>query len=264
MNPIFDINRAWNLTLLKLNLNRKSILIALAGYLGLVFIITYFMAGHLEAYNASSMNQFHLISMIILVFAGAVWVSGRSYQDMNTSEKSISQLMLPASRFEKFIVPLLFSSVVWIIGVVLFYTFYVYILNGIWGMIYGIDFGNFNPLAFNENQHLNEFVQAFFVTHSIFFLGGLSFKTYPISKTILAGFIINTTFSVLFMIVASILFQGDNGVFINDQALKLYFEEHMTVENIESLTRWVKFVFAFIIPAILYVTAYYKLKEREV
>lgn len=261
MNPIFDFTRAWNLTLLKLNLNKKSILIALAGYLGLVFIITYFMAGNMEPYNSASMNQFHLVSMVILVYAGAVWVAGRSYQDMNTTERSISQLMLPASRFEKFIVPLLFSSVVWMISVVIFYTLYVYVLNSIWGMIYGLDFGSFNPFDINNNEHLKEFVQAFFVTHSIFFLGGLSFRTYPISKTILAGFIINTAFSVLFLLTAMILFNGQE---VHDQTLKLYFEERMTPENIEALSHWIKFIFAFLIPAILYTAAYYKLKEREV
>lgn len=264
MNPIFDFTRAWNLTLLKLNLNRKSILIALAGYLGLVFIITYFMAGNMEPYNSASMNQFHLVSMIILVYAGAVWVAGRSYQDMNTTERSISQLMLPASRFEKFIVPLLFSSVVWMISVVIFYTLYVYVLNSIWGMIYGLDFGSFNPFDINNNEHLKEFVQAFFVTHSIFFLGGLSFRTYPISKTILTGFVINITFTVLFLITSTILFRENHFNISNDEQLKLYFESLLTEENIESLSRWIKFIFAFLIPAILYTAAYYKLKEREV
>lgn len=262
MNQVFDNQRALNLTMLKFNLNRKLILIALASYLGLVFIITYFMAGNLDDFNISKMNGFHLVAMTILMFAGAVWVAGRAYQDMNTNEKSISQLMLPASTFEKYIIPLVITSLGWIIGVVLIYTLYANLLNGIWSVLYGLPIGFYNPFNFPEMK-FGEAFQAFFLVHSIFFLGGLSFKTYPVLKTILAGFVVNLTFTVVMMITATALFGGGAGIISNNNEIEEYFERFFTPENIERVKTGVKWFFSIILPVIFYIAAFYKLKEKE-
>lgn len=262
MNQLFDYQRALNLTNLKFNLNKKLILIALASYMGLVFIITYFMAGNLDDFNSHKMNSFHLIAMSVLVFAGAVWVAGRAYQDMNTNEKAISQLMLPASTLEKYIIPLVISSLGWIIGVVAVYTIYANLLNGLWSVLYGIHPGFYNPFVFHEMK-LSEAFQAFFLVHSIFFLGGLSFKTYPVIKTILAGFVVNVSFTVVMMITATILFGGQAGIISNNNEIEAYFQQFFTPENIERVKTGVKLFFSIVLPVIFYIAAFYKLKEKE-
>ncbi len=264
MNQIFNLQRAYQFSLLKFNLNRKKLLISLGGIFGLIFIITFFMANILSEYNVSMMNNFHHGAYTLLIFAGAVWLAGHAYQDMNTSEKSITQLMIPASRFEKYLIPLVFTSLIWIVSISLVYLLYANALNGLWGLLFSKNFEVFSITELTNNIDWVELIQSYFLAHSIFFLGGLAFRTYPIGKTILTGFIVNVIFTSLAFITGLILFGNSLENFDwQEQNIIERYPEIFNEDNYRRLQFGVKVFFTTILPTIFYVAAYYKLKERE-
>ncbi|MBT4340310.1 MAG: hypothetical protein HOD63_17100 [Bacteroidetes bacterium] len=88
MNQVFDIKRAIQFSRLKLNLNKKFFAISVAGFLGLMFIITFFFAYNLNNDNAPILNIFHKIASIIMLYGGALFFGGRVFIKMNSGAKT--------------------------------------------------------------------------------------------------------------------------------------------------------------------------------
>jgi hypothetical protein len=265
MNQIFDINRTMLFAKLKFSQNRKMLLIGLAGYFGLIFIITFFMAYGLNGNYAYVMNTFHTVAMGLLVGLGGIWVAGRSYQDMNSPEKSMAQIMVPASTFEKYIVPLIFSTVLWVFAITAIYQLYAFMLNGMWSGLFGKEFGFFNIFDLVHNPELFDSVKGYLLVHSIFFLGGIAFKRYPIAKTVLSMFVINICFTVIALVTMLILFGGfiEMGN-MNNLVIENRLDQILNKDTIASMKLISELVFTIVIPIILYIAAFFKLKEREV
>ncbi len=238
-------------------------MISVGGAFALVFIITFFMAAYMNEYNYTAMNNFHQVAFVLLFFSGAIWIAGHAYQDMNTTEKATNQLMIPASRLEKFLVPWIFSSVFWILAISILYTLYASLLNSLWGLIFGLPFGFFDVLSLTRESDWWNLIQAYFLVHSAFFLGGLAFRTYPLGKTILSGFVVNILFTSIAAITGLILVGNNLEEFFDsdiDEKIRVYINE----DTARLLEHWVKVFFTLFLPLVFYTSAYFKLKEREV
>ena len=139
-------------------------------------------------------------------------------------------------------------------------------VNGLWSAVFDLSAGFLNIFESFPGQKIGELFKGYVLIHSIFFLGAATFKKYPIAKTALSVFIFNsiTTFISLFLIL--ILF----GSFMDfGMASKSFFELYLedldfSQELILKLKNIGEAVFIIVIPLILYSSAFFKLKEREV
>ncbi len=267
MNQVFDFNRTLLYSKLKFNLNKKFLFLSLGGFFGILFVISFIIAANIPTGNVEPLFIFHTVAFVIMLFLGCIIVAGRSFQDMNTSEKALSQIMIPASGFEKFITTVLFSSVGWILITFISYEIFALLTNAIWAGIFGLDYKTFNVFDLPEMpaDSIKYTLYFFFGIHSLFFLGASAFKKYPIAKTALAGFLVNQAFSLLFLVTILITFgsllefgEAMGNIVDHLQAIDL------ELEDIEKYFIYPEILFAYILPATLYVAAYFKLKEREV
>ena len=266
MNQVFDIKRAIQFSRLKLNLNKKFFAISVGGFLGLMFIITFFFAYNLNNENAAISNIFHKVAAITMLYGGALFFGGRVFIKMNSGAKTIEQLMIPASIFEKFIVPLLFSSIGWILFTAVSYQLFAMLTNAVWSGIFSLDIPVYNFLDIINEANWVTSIKFYFLSHATFFLGSAAFRKYSIPKTALASFLIMLAFFLLGYIAILLLFGNDLsfGVASAITFSKPEIQEWFTNGGGKLLVKSTYWAVGVVLPIILYAAAYFKLKEREV
>jgi len=268
MNQVYDFKRIVLLAKLKFSLHKKILFLSVMGYFALLLIIGFFIAyanrDHAELFQFTTI--FHYISLPIMMVIGSILLSGRSFQDMNTAEKSTIQILIPSSTLEKYTVHLIATSILWMLFSFASYFVFSLLFNGMWSVFFGYDFELFNAFDIFNVYMIAEIITGYFLLHSIFFLGSAAFKKYPIVKTVLTHFVLNWAFSILAFIVILILFGSmENWSVKMDTLGEILLEKGwFTPENIEHKARILLKTSAILLTTALYVTGYYKLKEREV
>jgi len=265
MNQIFDINRVMLFSKLKFNLNKKMFLISTGGFFGLLFIITFFMAYSISPGEELIITNFHKVAYGIMLFAGTVFLASRSYYDMNTPEKSITQILIPASTFEKFIVPAFATSFGWLIFSFLSYEVFSAFVNFLWSGLFGLSIEFFYIFDSIKNEGIPDLLKGFLLIHSIYFLGATAFKKYPLGKTLLAGFLINAAITIFTLILMITMFGSLRyfGSTFDDNSAKHFIKQIFSPKFAENLSYAVEMVFTIFLPLTFYVAAFFKLKERE-
>lgn len=277
MNQVYDFKRIMLLARLKFNLHKKVLTLSVLGYFGLLLIIGFFIAyaGRNHTEEMQFFEPFHYISLSIMMVLGSLLFASRAFQDMNTPEKAITQILVPASSFEKFILPLISTSVIWIIFSFAIYHVFSLIFNCAWVCSFGYDFKIFNGFQIFKIPYLIEILIGIFLGHSMFFLGAATFRKYPIVKTLLVSTIIQWSFSILAMIVIIILFGSMENFGQSMDSIDKIIEQKewfqaminngkFDLEQLEYKVRYFWRFMLFLLTIALYVTAYFKLKEREV
>ncbi len=262
MNQIFDMKRAIMASKLSFNLNKKMLVIGLGGYLGLTFIITFFIAYYTEIqFVDKALNGFLFAAYAFMLFVGSIVLSGRAFQNLNSPERSIAQLMMPTSTFEKFILPLIYTSLGWLLLSFTVFGIFGFLTNELWDIAFNLQIETFNIFNFLPHTSTIRFVEALFFIHSIFFLGAVSFKKYPLAKTALATFIINMVFVIFTLVLIMVLFGSFE---FYGETMESIYDIYLNDELIERFGKVMKNVFVYLAPGMLYLIAYFKLKEREV
>ncbi|HRZ41128.1 MAG TPA: hypothetical protein P5228_00315 [Bacteroidales bacterium] len=259
MNQTFDIRRSFDLLKLNLHLNRKSFFLTLLGFFGFVFITSFFVANNVPML----LNRMHTIFYFILLYGGAALMGGSAFRILNRPDKSIAYLSLPASTFEKYLIPWLFTGIVWAIVSMVSYMAFALMINGLWSGVMQFPFTAFNPFEICIGRSpVYEAYMPYFLVHSIFFLGAAAFRKNAIPKTLLTGFILQSGFTFLNLMMMLILFGNFTGM---DQQMKLIEADQQNLAYFfrEVLPQLIKYSFAYVIPVIFYVAAFFKLKERE-
>lgn len=277
MNQVYDLKRILLLARLKFNLHRKVLMMSVVGYFGLLFIIGFFIAygGRNNTEYFTFYQTFHYVSLSIMMVLGSVLLASRSFQDMNTPERSISQILVPASTFEKFILPLIATLFIWMIFSFVSYYVFSIVFNAAWSFSFGYEFEIFNSSDIFKNPFLFEIILGIVLLHSTFLLGAATFRKYPIVKTMLGLTILQWSFSLLALFVIVILFGSMENFGEAMEALgrilaeKDWFIDSIDFygEEIETMGYRVRYFWRFMMFLLsvgLYVTAYFKLKEREV
>jgi len=268
MNQVYDYKRIMLLAGFKFSLHKKTLMLTVLGYFALLFIIGFFIAyaNRNHPYNVHNFLPFHYIGMLIMVLLGGVVLASRAFQDMNTPEKAITQILVPASTFEKFLVPLISTSFIWVVFSIVSYHAFSLIFNCVWVCAFGYDFEVFNGLKVFNHSWVIEIALAFIFAHSIFLLGAAAFRKYPIVKTILSQWVIQWAYSLLAIVVIIILFGSmDNfGLLMNDLDRILEQKGWVDPEKIVMQLRYILRSAMLVLSVALYITAYFKLKEREV
>lgn len=232
----------------------------------MLFVISFFVAYHLPDNEWNIMLNFWNVTFNIMLFGGAVFFGGRAYTEMNSPAKSIEQLMIPASVFEKFIIPLLITSFGWLLFTTISFQVFVLITDALWSGLFHLKLGFYNVFEMLSSPIYTQALKFYFFTHSVFFLGATAFKKYAIAKTALATFIIQNGVNLLGLIFILILFGNliDFGIAVDATFRRP--EIHNWIENggLMQMTHWVYWITALVLPIIFYVAAYFKVKEREV
>jgi len=259
MNQIFDINRTIALFSLNLAAGRKAFLLAIAGFFGFVFIISFFVAIN----NPMGLERMHYNFYHVLILGGAMAMGGSAFHMLNTRQKSVSYLSLPASVAEKFLVSWILSGIGWLMFVIIVYPFFALLINSVWGSIMGFPIKWCHPLTGGCDLQPDPIIyRIYFSVHSLFFLGAAAFRQHPIPKTFLAGFITNMIITVVALLTTLALF----GTFFpipSPEAIESVNQDKLDQFN-ETASEAVKILFLYLLPVVFYVAAFFKLKEREV
>jgi len=262
MNQIFDIKRVLLVSKLSYNLNKKMLLISIGGFFGLIFIVTFFIAYYTNSeIIGKGMNGFLFSAYAFLLFMGSIILSGRAFQNLNSPEKSIAQLMMPASTFEKFILPLVYTSLGWLLLSFTLFGVFGFVTTALWNIVFDLQIENFVIFEILSDSNAIKIVESLFFIHSIFFLGAVSFKKYPIAKTALATFIVNIIFVVFTLILIMVLF-GSFDFF--GESIENIYDLYFNADLMERIGKVMEKIFIVLLPGVLYLIAYFKLKEREV
>lgn len=268
MNQVYDFKRIMLLARFKFSLHKKTLMLTVLGYFALLFIIGFFIAyaNRNHPYNLYNFVPFHYVGMLIMIMLGGIVLASRAFQDMNTPEKAITQILIPASAFEKFLVPLISTSLIWVVFSFVSYLAFSLIFNCVWVCAFGFEFEVFNGLKVFNHPWVLEIVLAFFLAHSIFILGAATFRKYPIVKTILAQWIIQWAYSLFAIVIILILFGSmeNFGNAMNHIDHSQFPTERFDPVVLEAQARFLLKSLMVALTAALYVTAYFKLKEREV
>ncbi len=261
MNQIIDWQRSAALLKLNFHLRKRGVLLAVAGFYGFVFLVSFFVARH----SPPALEKMHLLFYFILLYGGAAFIAGNAFRNMNNPAKSISYLSLPASVFEKYLIPWLITGIAWAVVSILSYIAVAALFNGLWSVLLQFPYEFFNPftIKLEDLPSVAEPYLPYMLIHSVFFLGAAAFRKYPIPKTLLAGFIVNSIFTFISLFTMLILF-GDI-IRFSEEMGTIYFQNPDFVRFFSViLPEIVRVAFLYVIPVILYVAAYFKLKEREV
>lgn len=269
MNQVFDFKRIMLLARLKFSLHKKVLFLSVMGYFALLFIIGFLIAyaNRNNSEAASMFTLFHYIALPIMMGLGGILLAGRSFQDMNTAEKSTVQILMPASTLEKYSLHLVATSLLWLVFSFISYIVFSLLFNGIWALLFGFEFIAFTASEMFDLKMISEILLGFFLLHSAFLLGAAAFKKHPIVKTILAQFILQWGYSLLGLLVILVFFGSMENFGLKMESLdNLSPDEKWSIsfEELEYRARLILRILTVLLTVALYVTGYYKLKEREV
>ncbi|MEM1120599.1 MAG: hypothetical protein AAGJ18_09120 [Bacteroidota bacterium] len=259
-NQFFDGNRFRQLLSREVVLNQRIGLIVLATLFLILFINALTWAYNREGgYHAFGYPFF-------LVLTGSI-LSSLAFTEMDQSHSKQFYLLLPASHFEKFLSKWLLLGVGYFAVFTIGYYLMAFVAQFLGKTLFEFDLGTFSLLE-NENQL---FIQLFFALQALFLLGAVYFRKYAVFKTLLSTFLtvicLVATAALLFRIVMFDMFEGlyyfRPAMEINGEMMTVQpssgFKSFMQ-QNGESIIRLWGF---WIIPAVLLVVGYFKLKEKE-
>lgn len=259
-NQFFDGHRFRQLLSREIVLNQRIGLIVLTT----LFLILLFNA-LAWAYNRE--GGYHAFSYpFFLVLTGSI-LSSLSFTEMDQSHGKQFYLLLPASPFEKFLSKWLLLGIGYFLVFTVGYYLLAFVARFIGKLLFDFDLGTFNML---DNDNLL-FIQLFFALQALFLLGAVYFRKFAIFKTVLSTFLTGVFMiaiaALLFRIIMFDMFEGlyhfkpvleINGTMMEVQPSSNF--KSFMQQNGENIVRlWG----LWIIPAVLLVVGYFKLRETE-
>lgn len=247
MNSIFSFKRFYNLCRLQIYLNKRQILMQFGAFAGLAFIVTGFIFRNIDS-QQSAFNWIGFFYFPIILFAGAYYTSQSFKKYHQTSDANL--FLIPASNFEKFLLPTLFSGMGFLVFFNLYFWFLGQITSIFWSFIYG-----FNGVPETYLTEMNQFLiyttlLIYLVAHPVFLIGSLIFKKNSFFLTGLILFV-SAIALVLYGYTLSSTFYGDEKFAIT------------AIDNDTFQQKW-SWVVAVFLNIGLTITAFFKLKEKEV
>lgn len=243
----------------------RKLLLVLATIFGifLVFFTSIGLSGQFETYkrliadgNIHYTRDFFLPHYFSgMIFFGLLYI-GMAFPDFRSKRKTITFLTLPANTSEKFVSMFLLTT----IGFLLVYTAGFYIFNIaaiIIAKVLGdvdLNFLNFTIVDFKEA------FKIFFLLHAFFFLGATVFKKVPV---LISGIILSLLFmatTIIFPLFINSFIDGD----VQTNFDELFFTlRHYEPFKIYEMT-WLNSFISYAAAPILWLTAFFKLKEKEI
>jgi len=176
-NNFFDINRFGLLLRKRLIDSQSSIIFEL---LGLAAVFAIFLGLAATSGSISGKSQIMIFS-IGLAILGVIYAD-RAFSEMKSRVKGLFYLSTPASQFEKLLVAILFTSV-------LFPLVYVVVFLMVDGLFYMVLNGTglvaMESVMRIESAEITGFVRPMLVVQSVFMLGSIWFRKRSLLKTVI-------------------------------------------------------------------------------
>ena len=260
VNQYFSFARFGHLLQREFSQNKKIILMISAA----AFLL---IGGNALGWAYNREHGFHEFAYPFYLLVGGFILTSLSFTEMNPPHGRLFYLTLPASSLEKFVSRWLITGIGFAVVYTLGYYLVSAIANGLGQSIFGFDIGTFN---FFTEMNLLVF-QVYLAVQTIFLLGAIYFRKFAIFKTILSTVFFAICLALvallIFRIVMYDLFEGlyqfRPEMSINGKIVPIEpshsFREFME-NNVENYARMLGF---WVVPAVLLVVGYFKLKETE-
>ena len=269
MNNTFDFNRFSLLMKRQWVENKKLFLMASFGIMGILIVInSLIMKWETGFYDPGYRFSIFLLS---LFFAGSVFAN-YVFKDLSDKNSSTSFLLVPASHFEKSLTGIFYTFIVFpIVFLTLFYVIdfcFVSICNNIGENLMiakgyrtpkNVQLYNFIMNNKNIREILGKFIGFWLIIQAFVLAGTVLFEGRSYIKTAATGF------ALLFLI--GFLVYLSNELFLDDIILqfqhKVYSQELIKPTE-QLLNSILEITLIYVLPPILLVIAYFKLKEKQV
>ena len=258
MNNLFSLPRF-------LMLFRKHMLEKSKEYLLSTLTLTIIITALLSfiAYKDSSglREDMQGVAFVISIILSGIIFTSKIFSDLGNKKKSTNYLMLPASHLEKYLVNWSLSYIFFqVVFIVVFYlaTFIVlsFRINEI-----GNSNRVFNILDTQNNIYLIFLV--YLAVHSFMFFGSIKYRKNHFIKTIFLLFSFASLFSLFNWILSSLIISPK--ILTSFPLTSLRFIEDGKYYNITHASNTVIAVsLTIIVSALLWLSAFYRLKEKEV
>ena len=255
LRRVFDLARVFTIT-------QKRTVGVTAGAVYAI-MLALFLLGSLTGTGWGTGLSYHEVLFPMgLVLVGLVATS-MSFSGMHRADRSYAYLTLPASDGEKFLEKLILSAVVFPVVAVASYFVFSLVLAGLSPLLFDRAFEVFNPFAVEAPQT----VRAYIVASSVFLFGAAYFRSRHFVKTALAV----AGLFILLTIVGALSGWAAFGDLI--RAMEAGAFDHTTVdtqqfrvlgERATQIARVARFLGMWILPPVMWVLTWAKLRETEV
>lgn len=200
----------------------------------------------------------------LLLLAGTIFTS-TIFAEYGSSKKVITQLSLPASHFEKYLVAWLYSFVILFIVVTgSFYLVMFFLINA-------KHFALQKPELFNILQKpgalqyplLYVALAIYSLLHSLAFFGAICFKKLHFIKTAFLFFIVVVVLILGNKLLMDMLLHRDTFSSLPLTNVGFLENGHMVVINLASNREMYAFALYLVIAVLFWIAAYYRLKEKQ-
>ena len=201
-----------------------------------------------------------VIFIITLLLSGIIFTS-MVFLDLSDKRKATTYLTLPASHVEKYLVNWLFSYLIFqIIFTAIFYiATYLVISLG----INEVGVGNKVFNIFNTESKVYGVFYVYLIAHSIMFYGAIFFNKKHFIKTVFSLFLIGVSLTFLNKLVLSMMIVPK--VYTMPPFTYLRFMEEQKYYSIEiEPSEIFTYTLIALIVGLLWISAFYRLKEKEV
>ena len=240
---------------------RNDFIASYRGYLNIGTVILIIMA--LNAIPSAGISQLKE-NLYYTYFAGMIFWWGTVQASLSLNElldkkKNEGFLLLPASALEKTVARYLFSSVLFVIHILIFTTVAAFILEGINMLLFGRHNGLFNPF----DPVVWNVIGIFMAVQPIFFLGGAWFKRARWFKTIITLFVIGALLGLLLLVTFLITFAGSfHDVYLLSPG---NFEDlNVELHTFGGAALVLKILFFGVVPPFCFFVSWLRVKETQV
>jgi len=271
MNQTFSFQR-WSLLVGKhWAENKKKYLLSIVAFIGLTFV-WYVFVMLVDDSNplAAGLQQ---VTFLFSLFLVGPFYASQFFRELSSGPKAINYLMVPASALEKLLCSLFYVIVIFFIVFVAAF----YLVDAISVMIANLihpsyNYGNVKANVINvfrSNEMPKDvtfyFLLMFFTIQSAALLGSVYFVQYSYIKTAI-------TIALLCLVVALLEYYLTNrllppGNFYEGRGTYLFYGRdgsNKVVELPHAIMNVLFILFKYAFPPILWLTTYFRLKEKEV
>lgn len=172
MNQTFNLQRFWLLLKLEFSKNRKELLFSSAIIIGLTILLM--LPILLIQKRVDTLSSFHDLALVLCVFGGGSLFINNSFSRYGNTPSGISEIMVPASRFEKFLSVYLVRFLLAAIFIIVFWTVHYWFIDA----ANAVKVISTNPdyHYFTDFEGIITWTYCYFLILSVIFLGSLYFS----------------------------------------------------------------------------------------
>jgi hypothetical protein len=265
MNNTFDFSRTSLLVKRQWVENKKLFLMASFGIVGIIIVIdSLLMTWEIGNINIDARFSIFLLSFY---FGGSVFTN-YIFKDLSDKNSSTSFLLVPASHFEKFLTGVFYTFIVFpIVFLSLFYVVdlgFVTVGNNIKdGLkvpgIKNIQLHTFMVNSKNIREMSGQIIGFWLVIQAFVLAGAVQFEARSYIKTAFMGF------ALLFLI--GFLAYLSNELFLEDITMQFQskgYSRELVKPTKDLFDNILGIILIYVLPSILLVITYFKLKEKQV